>query len=138
MEKFLVDDPAGSTYKTLDMSQLTYTAVRLLLDLDGPKVKAIKNTGDIAKQMKVQDFILGLTRLAMRHAVMAESTAGNSAGLKLLYPSSLEPEAMLLVPSRTAIKAVLDLEVQSRYTEDDVSYTIDASGISSWKARLSA
>ena len=70
-DKFELDE--CGKYKIIDVAKLAYTSSRILLDLDGEKVKEISTVGDITAQLKVQNLQLGLLRIAVRHAVAGEN-----------------------------------------------------------------
>ena len=103
MDKFIFEDKKHR--KAIDIAQLASMSARILLDLDDVNLKNIERNIDTIKQGKVQDLLLGVLRLAIRHAAM---TIPEDGSLLLLYPNT-DVGTMWMLPSRNALKAVLDL-----------------------------
>lgn len=135
MDKFIFDDKKHR--KAIDISQLASMSARILLDLDEVNLKNIGRNIDMIKQGKVQDLLLGVLRLAIRHAATVIPEDGS---LLLLYPNT-DVDTMWMLPSRNALKAVLDLEIEAEYLEEDydgndlatTSFSIDGKVLAYWK-----
>ena len=90
--------------------------------------------------------MLGLLRLAVRRALLVEvetepepgGTASviEKCGLRVVYPTDLDRTAQLLVPSRRAVRAVLELEVGARVEEAHGVFIVSASDAAALRARM--
>jgi hypothetical protein len=141
MDKLLFEDKKN--HKAIDIAQLASISARLLLDLDEVNLKHTGRNTDTIKQGKVQDLLLGVVRLAIRHAA---TNIPEDGSLLLLYPNSgADVDTMWMLPSRDALKAVLDLEIGAEYLEEDydgigvskTSFSINGKVLAYWmKTRL--
>ena len=111
--------------------------MRLLLDLDQGKVNSIARTGDFTKQAKVQDLLLGLVRLAIRKTSLS---LPDETCLSLCYPNNGGSSDLYFFPSGDALKAILDLDFNFEYSENEdgeyTYYSIIPSSLAAWKSHL--
>ena len=75
-DNFMIEERNNGKYKVVDLGQLVYTTLRLLLDLDGEKVKVAANSGDVEAVRKAISLQIAITRSALRYSVRGVNEGG--------------------------------------------------------------
>jgi hypothetical protein len=122
----------------IDIAKLAYVTCTFLLDLDSSKLKSVIDTADKAKILKVQDVILAVLRLTVRHAI-SETNGNLSSSLKIKSFTGLQPDAQVIVPSYKSVKTILDLDAYCEccaVEESPDCIVIDEANVNAWATRL--
>ena len=136
MDTFLQRE-TNEKYINIDIAKLAYVTCTFLLDLDSSKLKTVIGTADKAKLLKVQDVILAVLRLTVRHAI-SESNGNLSSSLKIKSFTGLQPDAQVIVPSQKSVKTILDLDASCECAAEESSdyIVIDEANVKAWATRL--
>lgn len=136
MDTFLQRE-TNEKYINIDIAKLAYVTCTFLLDLDSSKLKTVIGTADKAKILKVQDVILAVLRLTIRHAI-SESNGNLSSSLKIKSFTGLQPDAQVIVPSQKSVRTILDLDASCECAAEESSdyIVIDEANVKAWATRL--